>query len=124
VSYSPAAKGFGLTPEQEEQIKSFKSGQREATKALKEEIRSKRTELRTELEKVDTDRAKVDSIVAKIKDLMGQKLDGMVEGVLLMKETLTPEQYEKFRNKIGGRKGKGEGCQSEKSKDCEKGFWR
>ncbi|MBC8473395.1 MAG: Spy/CpxP family protein refolding chaperone [Candidatus Omnitrophica bacterium] len=117
-------KELGLTPEQEEQIKSFKSGQREATKALKEEIQSKRTELRTELEKVDTDRAKVDSIVAKIKDLMGQKLDGMVEGVLLMKETLTPEQYEKFRNKIGKHKGKDEACHDGKEKKHGKGFKR
>ena len=113
-----------LTLEQQEQLKSFKSEQEAAKKALREENRSKRAELREELEKADTDRAKVDSIVAEIKDLMGQKLDGMIKGVLLMKETLTPEQYEKFKKKIGKHKDKDEGCQSEKGKKCGKGFWR
>jgi len=115
---------LGLTPEQEEQFKSFKSEQREARKALREESRSKRAELREELEKVDTDRAKVDSIVVEIKDLMGQKLDGMIKGVLSMKEVFTPAQYEKFKNKIGKHKDKGEARYDGKEKNHGKGFKR
>ena len=115
---------LGLTSEQEEQLKSFKSEQKEAKKALREENRSKRAELREELEKADTDRAKVGSIVAEIKDLMGQKLDGMVKGVLLMKETLTPEQYEKFKKKIEECKNKDEACHDGKEKKRGRGFGR
>ncbi|MBU3912094.1 MAG: Spy/CpxP family protein refolding chaperone [Candidatus Omnitrophica bacterium] len=115
---------LGLSPEQEEQLKSLKSSQREAKKELKEKMRSKRAELREELEKVDIDRAKVDSLVAEIKGLMGQELERMVEGVLLMKETLAPEQYEKFKNKIGKRKDKGEDYQGGREKKRGRCFWR
>ena len=93
-------KELGLTPEQEEQIKALRSGQKEKRGELWVKIQAKRLELKEELEKPTTDRARIDSIVTELKALMAEKLDQRVEGILSMKKILTPEQYEKFKEEI------------------------
>jgi len=48
----------------------------------------------------------------------------MIKGVLSMKEVFTPAQYEKFKNKIGKHKDKGEARYDGKEKNHGKGFKR
>ncbi|MBL7130947.1 MAG: periplasmic heavy metal sensor [Candidatus Omnitrophica bacterium] len=91
---------LGLTVEQQEQIKEQCSENKEKNKELREKIRSKRLELKQELEKQNIDKSKIDSLVAEIKILMGQQLEQRVESILSMKEILTPEQFEKFQQKV------------------------
>ena len=93
-------KELGLTPEQEEQIKNLRKEKKEKRGELWIKIQAQRLELKEELEKPTTDRARIDSIIAELNVLMAEKLEQRVEGILSMKETLTPEQYEKFKNKI------------------------
>ncbi|MFC1621254.1 Spy/CpxP family protein refolding chaperone [Candidatus Omnitrophota bacterium] len=114
-------KELGLTPEQEEKIKTLKTEQRETKKQLAEEIKSKKAELGEELEKPTTDRAKIDSIVKELGTLMEDKLEQRVECVLSMREVFTPEQYEKFKEKKEHFKGKKDGWRKNKKNKRHKG---
>jgi Spy/CpxP family protein refolding chaperone len=90
---------LNLTPEQGEEIKNQRSEHRRIKKQLSHSLREKQKELKAELEKEVSDRGKVDRISKDIKQLQGERVDHRIEGVLQMKEILTPEQYRKFHQK-------------------------
>lgn len=90
---------LNLTPEQQEQIKKQRSEQMHKAKALRDRLQAKRKQLREELEKQAVDKAKIYGLVAEIKSLMGQQLEDRVERVISMSEILTPEQFEKMKEK-------------------------
>ncbi len=90
---------LNLTPEQQEQIKKQRNEQAQKTKALRNRLQAKRKQLREELEKQAVDKNKIDSLVVEIKSLMGQQLEHRVERVISMSEILTPEQFEKMKEK-------------------------
>ncbi len=92
------AKELGLTPEQQQQIKKQHNQQKEKGKALRNEIRQKRLALKEELEKQDIDKRKIYLLIAEIEGLMGDQLEQRVEGILAMREILTPEQFKKLEN--------------------------
>ncbi|MBU4313138.1 MAG: Spy/CpxP family protein refolding chaperone [Candidatus Omnitrophica bacterium] len=113
-------KELGLTPEQEEKIKALKTEQREAKKQLMDKIQSKKAELKEELEKATTNRARINSIVKELSALMEYKLEQRVESVLSMREVLTPEQYEKFKEEKEHFKGKKGGWRKNKKNKYHK----
>jgi len=90
---------LGITPEQQAEIKKERSDHKAASKELRKQLRTKHQELRGELEKDTTDKGKINTLVAEIKTLTGTKLEQRVKSVLFMKETLTPEQFAKLREK-------------------------
>ena len=90
---------LGITPEQQAEIKKERSDHKATGKELRKQLRAKHQELKTELEKNTTDAGKINTLVAEIKTLMGTKLEQRVKSVLFMKETLTPEQFTKLREK-------------------------
>ncbi len=94
------AEELNLTPEQQQQIKKQRNQQKEKSKALRDELREKRFELKEELEKQDINKRKIYLLIAEIEGLTGDQLEQRVEGVLAMREILTPEQLEKFNEKM------------------------
>ena len=94
-----------LTPEQQEQITEQRTAQNKQTRQLRNKLQAKRRALRGELEKQEIDRSKIYALVAEIKTLLGNQVEQRVEGVLSMKQILTPEQVEKLQQKR--REGKG-----------------
>jgi len=90
-------KGLGLTSEQEKEIKKIRKAQRKRKKDLIDKIQFRSSELRERLERPIADMEEINSVVTELKALMAEKLDQRVEGILSMKEVMTPEQYEKFR---------------------------
>jgi Spy/CpxP family protein refolding chaperone len=97
---------LNLTPEQSEEIKGQRSEHRRIKKELGQSLREKQKELKAELEKEVSDRKELERISKDIKRLQGERVDHRIEGVLQMKEILTPEQYRKFhqRTRPQGRK--------------------
>ncbi|MFH1622767.1 MAG: periplasmic heavy metal sensor [Candidatus Omnitrophota bacterium] len=91
---------LNLTPEQQEQLKTQRSANKEDHKQLREKLRAKREELRQELEKQEINKEKVYSIIAEIKVLTGEELEQRVERIISMKEVLTPEQYQQLQEKM------------------------
>lgn len=88
-----------LTPEQQGQIKKQRSEHRKKNRELKDEVSAKRLELKQELERQTTNKKRIDSIVAELKILMGNQLSQRVEGILSIREILTPEQFNKFQQR-------------------------
>jgi len=114
-------KELKLTPEQQQQIKEQRNQQKDKSKALRDELREKRLELKEELEKQDINKGKIYLLVAEIEGLMGDQLEQRVEGVLAMREILTPEQFEKFNEKMKEKlEERKEKMRGEKGKKIEK----
>jgi len=98
------AQELELTAEQQEQMKAQRTTQREQGKQIKEQLKAKRQELKAALDTDEVDQATVDSIVDEITALEGLKLQQHVNGVLTMKEILTPEQSTKLKEKMEEKK--------------------
>ncbi len=89
-----------LSPEQQEQIRSSRQAHRKEVKQLRQSIGAARQGLRDELEKAEPNEVKIKSLTAKLKKLLGKQIEQRVEGVLEMREILTPEQYQEFQGKL------------------------
>ena len=91
---------LNLSPQQEAQIKELHKGNRQRAKELRQALREKRKALEEELNKPNSDLAKIKALTAELKDMEGRVTEERVNGVLKMKEILTPEQYLAFSNAV------------------------
>ena len=91
---------LNLSPQQEAQIKELHKGNRQRAKELRQALREKRKALEEELDKPNSDLAKIKALTAELKDMEGRVTEDRVNGVLKMKEILTPEQYLAFSNAV------------------------
>jgi Spy/CpxP family protein refolding chaperone len=94
------AEELGLTEDQQAQIDAQRQEHAEAMRTIRTRLQESRSSLKDELEKSDPDSGLVESLVEEINELMGVRLRQRVERVLLMKDVLTPEQEEKFKEHI------------------------
>ena len=92
-------KDLNLTPEQMEKVKAKHETQKGLHKQEWEQMKAKMEALHAELGKPVTDRAVVNGLIADINTLKGQGFAERIEGVLALKEILTPEQFAKFQAK-------------------------
>jgi Spy/CpxP family protein refolding chaperone len=106
-------KELGLTAEQRKKLKEHRQSHRGEAKKFFEEIRTKREALREELEKPDFDKDKVKALNEELKALQNRMADHRLEGILEVREILTPEQFKRFHEMAGERRqkhmGQGEG---------------
>jgi len=104
---------LNLTAEQEKLLKDAKASQRAGMEAIVTAIKTKRQELKAVLAKQGVTKQEVAPIVAELKRLEAEKLDKRVDGILKIKNILSPEQYQKlqkmkeWRYKDGSRKHEG-----------------
>ena len=89
---------LGLTPEQVVKLKEQKGAHRQNTMQTAKELKAKRQELKEELAKEEVNKDSINSIIAQISELQSSLLYQRIQGVLTMKEILTPEQFEKFQS--------------------------
>jgi len=89
-------KQLNLTPQQEAQIKQLQMLNRQKAKELFRRLKEKRRELADELDKARSNPIKIRALIAALKDIQGRLIEQRVDGVLKMKEILTPAQYQKF----------------------------
>ena len=104
--FEKLAKELNLSEEQRQELKTQREQQQAVVKPLHKEFRNQMENLKTELEKPETNRIRVKAITTKIKTLGGELLDQRVEGILAMKQVLTPEQFKKLSEKREAKKKK------------------
>ncbi|MBU9888757.1 MAG: Spy/CpxP family protein refolding chaperone [Candidatus Omnitrophica bacterium] len=94
-------KDLDLTPEQKAKVEAQREAQEGLSKPLREQIRTKMQGLHGELSKPASDKAVVNGLVGDINNLKGQLFAQRIDGVLELKQVLTPEQFGKVQAKFG-----------------------
>lgn len=97
---------LGLSGEQQEQLRQQKETRRQEHQELREALREAQEALKEELSREDIDQSKLDSIAGGLKQLNNRMVDDRIEGILKMREILTPDQYRKFQEKAQKMHGK------------------
>lgn len=95
---------LGLTPDQKAQLKSHREKHRSQMEALHQQIKTKREQFTQELQKENFDLNKVKQIHSELKSLKAQMEDYRLDGILQVRQILTPEQFHKFRELKNQRK--------------------
>ena len=99
---------LNLNEEQQELLEAHKAKHREAMKVFHEAIKTKRGELKTELEKQELDMDQIRKLHSEMKELDAKMADHRLEGILEVREILTPEQFTEFM-KLTGKHKRGRG---------------
>jgi len=97
--FQELAKELNLSEEQEAQLKECRQARMETVKTLHEELVQEMEKLRAELEKPVTDKRSIARISTRLKILKGEMFDQRIEGILELKEVLTPEQFQQLSEK-------------------------
>lgn len=100
-------KELNVTDEQRMQLEANKTKNMQEVKTLMQSMREKREFMRAEFQKEELNEAAVKKINAEIKQLQDRMSDLRLEGMLLIRRILTPEQFKKFSEKMD--KGRGQG---------------
>ena len=87
-----------LTPDQEKQLNETKAAHRTEMTGLAGQLKAKRQELKTALANTAATKQSVEPIATQIKALEAQMVDRRIDGILKIKEILTPEQYQKLQS--------------------------
>jgi Spy/CpxP family protein refolding chaperone len=85
-----------LTPEQKEQLQTFRKSHRAEGATFHEEMQAVRKEIGDEIEKPELDMAKISQLQTRLKELQARQADHRLEGILNVRQTLTPAQFTKF----------------------------
>jgi Spy/CpxP family protein refolding chaperone len=92
---------LGLSNEQVEELKAHRQARKESNEKLHLALREQKEELRDELDKPESDNARIKKIADSIKKIQSEMVDERIKGILEIKAILTPEQYAKFKEKVG-----------------------
>ena len=102
---------LGLSKEQEKKLETHRIDQRAEMEKLMLTVREKREELKTALENPQMNKHDVERINDELKDAQNEMADKRLEGILYVREVLTPDQFKKFlalrpdRGERGGKQG-------------------
>ena len=97
--FDEISKELNLTPQQQQQITQRRAKEKQQAQDFVQKLQACRQSLNQELEKDAPDRAKVSALAAEMKELIGSRVQSRIEGILALKEILTPEQFKALRNK-------------------------
>ncbi len=100
-----AFKDFNLTDEQKKMLEANRSKHREDMKALFNDMKTQKAAMSQELQKQTLDMAKINQINGELKKLEARMLDYKLQGILDVRNILSPEQFKKFSEKMEERKG-------------------
>ena len=94
--WSKMADELGLTEEQQKQLKEHREENRSAAEQLREQKGELRDALRQELQKIDLNKEKIQQLHNELKAVLAEMEDRRLEGILTVREILTPEQAQKL----------------------------
>jgi Spy/CpxP family protein refolding chaperone len=97
---------LNLTPDQKQKLQTNKQAQFQEMQTVSGSLREKNRSLQEALRNPVTTRASVLGIANEVKELQAKLVDLKIDGVFLVKEILTPEQYVKFQQLMEARPGK------------------
>ncbi len=89
-------KQLDLSPEQQEQLQAYRKNHREQGREFRKDMKAKKEAIRNELQKEELNMENVYTIHKELKDLLIQKADHRLEGILAVRKILTAEQFRKF----------------------------
>ena len=89
-------KQLDLSPEQEEQLKAHRKNHRGQEKEFRENMKAKKEAIRNELQNEELNMEEIYRIHNELKDLLSNKADHRLEGILEVRKILTAEQFRKF----------------------------
>jgi len=87
-----------LSADQKDKLKSLRLEHRKQVIKLKSDIEIKEIDLRDEMIKKDLNKGTVKNLIDDITGIKGELMRLKVEQILKMREVLTGEQFEKFRD--------------------------
>ena len=90
-------KELNLTPEQQKKLDENREVQRLEMEKLHNALKEKQAKLQEELKNSAVSKATLEPLVNEIKSLQAKLIDNRVNGILAVKEILTPEQFAKFQ---------------------------
>ncbi|MBU1998896.1 MAG: periplasmic heavy metal sensor [Candidatus Omnitrophica bacterium] len=90
---------LNITQEQQEKFKTGQQISQEKSKQVREQLKAKNKELKDELQKADFNKDKVYALSSEIKGLSGQLLDLRISDLVCLRETLSPEQFNRLQQK-------------------------
>ena len=90
------AKELNLTQEQQVKLEANRKAQRQEVDKLLTAINEKQAKLGEELKKPGVTRASVQRLTNEIKTLQAQLIDSRINGILAVKQILSPEQFTRF----------------------------
>jgi Spy/CpxP family protein refolding chaperone len=96
---------LGLSKEQEKKLETHRIDQRAEMEKLILVVKEKREELKKGLEDPQLNRGSLERINSDLKDAQNEMADKRLEGILYVREVLTPDQFKKF---LALRPGRGE----------------
>ncbi|MCP4252105.1 MAG: periplasmic heavy metal sensor [Candidatus Scalindua sp.] len=102
-------KQLDLSPEQQEQLQTHRKNHRGQGKEFRKDMKAKREAIRNELQKEELNMENVYKVHNELKDLLIQKADQRLEGILAVRKILTAEQFRTFcelRKEMHPRKGR------------------
>jgi Spy/CpxP family protein refolding chaperone len=100
---------LNLSPEQIEKLRSQRTQNQQKNQELRQGLRAKQKALKEELQKPTVDRQKIRALAADIKSMSATLLDLRIESAITLKETLTPQQIQKIKERIQERRAKRQG---------------
>jgi Spy/CpxP family protein refolding chaperone len=89
-------KQLDLSPEQEKQIQAHRKNHREEGREFWENMKAKKEAIKNELQKEELNMENIYKTHNELKDLLLQKADHRLEGILEVRKLLTAEQFRKF----------------------------
>ena len=102
---------LNLSTEQQELMDVHKAKRREQMEAFHKSMMTTREAMKTELEKEEPNMDTINQIQSELKVLDATKADHRLEGILEVREILTPEQFSEFMELKGKHRGwKGKRC--------------
>ena len=96
-------KTLNLTPEQQQKLQDNRKAQRERMSQLLNQLKEKQQILRQELKKPSVTKASIAPIMSELNTLQSQLMNLRIDGILAVKEILTPEQFAKFQQMTGNK---------------------
>ena len=87
------AKLLNLSDDQVKQLKALHETQKDAMKAVFEQMKTSKESLNDEIIKATPDMTKVNTIVTQLKALQSQMVDAHLNDLLAVKKILSPEQF-------------------------------
>ncbi|MBP9127348.1 MAG: periplasmic heavy metal sensor [Elusimicrobia bacterium] len=87
---------LNLTKEQQKKLDTHRIEQRAAMEKAMLDIKEKRDELKAALEQPKLNRIALQKINDELKDAQNEMADQRLEGILYVREVLTPDQFKKF----------------------------
>ncbi len=96
-------KDLNLSDAQKKQLDENKAKIKDGMKTLFSAMKDNRAAMRQELESEKLDMSKINMLNGELKKLEAQMLDYRLQGILQVRQILTPEQFKKFMAKTEDR---------------------